>query len=67
MKPITSALALLVISGFVFAQTPATTGQGQVGPKGPKKQIENKHQGAKAKPNLGTRPASNTGGPSLPE
>ena len=61
MKSLTSALALLAISGFAFGQAPAT-GQNQVGPKGPKKQIENKHQGATAKPSLGARPASNSGG-----
>ena len=58
MKPLSFAFAVMACTGLVFAQTPVT----QSG-KGPQKQLENKHQGAKAKPNLGTRPASNTGGP----
>ena len=62
MKSITKALALLAISGLAFAQTPAATGQNQVGPKGPKKQIENKHQSVKPKASLGARPASSSGG-----
>ena len=62
MKSITKALALFAISGLAFAQTPATTGQTQVGPKGPKKQIENKHQSVKPKASLGARPASSSGG-----
>ena len=62
MKSITKVLALFAISGLAFAQTPATTGQSQVGPKGPKKQIENKHQSVKPKASLGARPASSSGG-----
>ncbi|MCH2105571.1 MAG: hypothetical protein MK291_02890 [Planctomycetes bacterium] len=62
MKSLNSLFALFALSSLALAQTPATTGQNQVGPKGPKKQIENKHQVVKPKAGLGARSASTSGG-----